>query len=368
MNKKLSFEKALALGIIIVSAFAVFLPGCKDDYDPQFEYINHRIDSVNQQFTALRNELNSRIAQIQSSLSGNYSIKEVQTITTGTGGIRLIMTNPDGQDIQYVIRNGADGATGSVWDIDDYTGNWICDGELTDYRAVGVNGVNAKAPYIRASDSLWVIPQWNATTQTYVDSVTTIKAAGSSGTTMITYATGDTYGNYTLHVVGNDLATWYDIPLYSGKTLQLLGHIRRYQLLTNLSLSEISTDTLKFTASLSGSTVVTSLQSDSVALVISTDASSAALTNLRLKNSKGAVLPLKFGTPVAMSSSGVVTKSLELNGGNTIYYLPLLNETLDSYSTVADFKLNFVSGAVYYLANDLNLTSNYSSWTIVPEP
>jgi hypothetical protein len=281
--------------------------------------------------------------------------------------------------------NGTNGTPGSVWSIDGTTGFWMVDGAATGYRAVGVN---AKAPYINAADSMWYIPQWDNDRNIYEDVPTTIKAAGNE--TFISYVTGSA-GNYTLHVRNNADKSWADIPLYtsstpSGATIELLGYVQGSAInpAGNLSLASIiDTATLAlrfwhipdpaaFTSPWNYQKMVRAGQTFSdlpwnyTHLVISTNASGLTGPNLKLKNYSDETMPLAFGTPVQLN--GLLTRSATGPFAGTIYYIPFEVDTVTYPDALAaGFTLKFKTGALYYLTDAASgLKSNFSAWTINP--
>ncbi|MDR1331882.1 MAG: hypothetical protein LBK07_07230 [Tannerella sp.] len=385
MNTGKNFGKAAICGIVLTFAVMIGFSGCSEDYSPAIRHLNDTTDSLSRALTSLREDFNSRIAQLTTQLNAKVSVESVVPTQhqDGRRGYTLSLSNGE----EFSFYNGTNGSSGSVWQIDPTTGRWICDGVLTEYRAVGYN---APAPYINAADTTWYVHVWDPATSTYVPQKTAYKVVGNE--TFLSYVTQDTQGNYTLYVRdlnatdanGNILRT---IPLNptvavpSGGFIELLGYVQGGAVsgIANLSLSSVVTSDLaldfgriaslptgytqwNYRKTVLAAQVLSSLGNKNTAIVVTTNLSSLPNT-MTLKNSRGTAMPVRFGTPVALS--GLLTRS----GGpavGTVYYVPI--DATDAVQTNLDaFKNQFETGALYYLEAGV-VKSNYSTWTIVANP
>jgi hypothetical protein len=360
--------------------FAVLIgfSGCGEDFSPQIKNLNERLDSTNRAATELRNDLNARIVQLTTLLNSKVSVESVEPVNTGgRQGYRLILSNGE----TFEIFNGTNGTSGSVWTIDATTGNWVCDGVATNYRAVGLA---APSPYINPADTFWHVYEWNAASMTYNDRKTDYKATGNE--MFISYVTQDAQGNFVLHVRNQqDANKWETIPLNtsvsvpSGGFIEMIGYVQGSAINgnANLALSSIQQTanlevdfgwlsalppgytTWNFRKPVQAGQMLSALANKNTAIVINTNLTS--LTNLKFRNSSGAVLPIKFGTPTTVT--GVLTRSDGPSAG-TFFLIPI--DLIDSVQTdMAAFKNRFVSNALYYLeAGTTVVKSNYTTWSI----
>ena len=365
-------EKTVISCIIVAFAIMIGFSGCGKDYDPQLSYMNGRIDSTRTELENLRNELNTRVAQLQTLINNKVFIESVTPITTGAGGFKIVLSNGSQMDIS----NGSNGTPGSVWDISN-DGYWTCDGVKTQYRAVGVN---AQAPFISQSDTTWQVPQWNETANRYDTIATNVKATGG-GSGMIAYVTGNA-GNYTLHI-RNDNNSLLHIPLSastSGAVFELLGYVQGAAInpTSGLSLKSII-DTMalnlyfwhipstftewNYQKRVRANQAVSAIGKMNTALVISTNIDPAQL-NLKFRNYSGTAIPLVFGTPIAFN--GILTRAHEPYAGS-IYFIPVADIDTTVYPIVTGFVQQFLTEAVYYLVDETSgLKSNYTAWSINP--
>jgi hypothetical protein len=106
--------------------------------------------------------------------------------------------------------------------------------------------------------------------------------------------------------------------------------------------------------------ILTTLSARHIALVVSTDLGASSLNNLTLHDSKGQALPITFKAPIALS--GFLTRSAGPSVG-TIYFVPI-DSISGTYTNIATFEAQLVSGTLLYLTNGSGVKSNFSQWTI----
>jgi len=371
MNARTFLGKMAVFFTGLSVVLTIGLSGCSKDYDAQILYLNERIDSTQTNFNTLRNDVNAQLAQIQGSLSDIVTIDRVVNISDGTtSGIKIYMT--DGKE--YTLTNGAI-TYGCVWTVDQTTGKWRCDGVLTEFSATGTN---PKPPYVNPVNNTWYIPQWDASQNTYVNQSTGIKATDDDDDELIVYVTG-TPGYYYLHVKDTN-NNWVETPLFSsssggsvttgGNFIEILGYINATPP-GDLSLSSISTANMlltygwlqAFPEGLTGwnyqkqvqvNQILSTLRTQNTFLIINTNLASTALTGLKLRNSYGTSVPIKFGTPQPFS--GLLTRSGGPSAG-TIYFLSMDDDVQTNNN-------QFYANALYYLETSSGVKSNYTTWAI----
>ena len=157
MNKTKFFSSLL---VVALFATASVVTSCKD-YDDDIKNLQSQIDGINK-----------TLGQIQTLISSGSVITDVKTLTDGTGGVEIFLSN----NKSYKIYNGAKGETGA-------TG---AQGEKGDKGDTGAAGADGVAPVVTIGDN----GNW------FINGVDTGKPSrgekGEKGETGATGATGAT--------------------------------------------------------------------------------------------------------------------------------------------------------------------------------
>ncbi len=124
MNKTKFFSSLL---VVALFATASVVTSCKD-YDDDIKNLQSQIDGINK-----------TLSQIQTLISSGSVITDVKTLTDGTGGVEIFLSN----NKSYKIYNGADGEDGA----DGAKGD---KGDKGDTGAAGADGV---APVVTIGDN-----------------------------------------------------------------------------------------------------------------------------------------------------------------------------------------------------------------------
>ena len=157
MNKTNFFSSLL---VVALFATASVVTSCKD-YDDDLKNLQSQIDGINK-----------TLSQIQTLISSGSVITDVKTLTDGTGGVEIFLSN----NKSYKIYNGAKGETGA-------TGAQGEKGDKGDKGDTGAAGADGVAPVVTIGDN----GNW------FINGVDTGKPSrGEKGETGATGATGAT--------------------------------------------------------------------------------------------------------------------------------------------------------------------------------
>ena len=122
MNKTKFFSSLL---VVALFATASVVTSCKD-YDDDIKNLQSQIDGINK-----------TLSQIQTLISSGSVITDVKTLTDGTGGVEIFLSN----NKSYKIYNGAKGETGA-------TGAQGEKGDKGDKGDTGAAGADGVAPVL----------------------------------------------------------------------------------------------------------------------------------------------------------------------------------------------------------------------------
>lgn len=128
--------------------------GCTQELENRLDQVESRVNDLE---TRLK-QLNDQVSTIQALLSGVYFVRDVQTLSDGSG-YKLILENGSGQRMEKTILHGKDGVTPELG-IRQYTdGNyyWTLNGEwlLSGGQKVRANGEDAPAAEFKVEDGKW---------------------------------------------------------------------------------------------------------------------------------------------------------------------------------------------------------------------
>ena len=254
---KRKYFSVLLMGALSVATMST-VTSCKD-YDDDISNLQQQIDA---NATAIK--------QIEDLIKGGGVIK---TVSEATDGVTVTLSNGQSFNIKNGT-NGVDGTPGTVWTIGE-DGYWVKDGNKTDYKAVGQDGVtptigdngnwfigskdtgvkakgengqNGKTPTVEIKDGYWYINGEN----------TKVKATGENGSSTTTTS-------YEYYVPESDGYFW----IYKNGEKVRKSNIKYVSEVPNAITASLDSKnlTLKGVKGISGETVVISLTGDLTGLV-----------------------------------------------------------------------------------------------------
>lgn len=371
MNKK--FINALLFSAALLSSGAI-VTSC-DDYDDDINSLNDRVTAIE-----------TTIADIQAKIGEGYFIK---SCNYSSGVLTLELSN--GQT--YTIKDGAKGDTGAtgtpgtpgsagkngtIWQINETTKNWEYknDGD-TDWTDTGINaqglpgtqgaqGVHAESPYI-GEDGNWVIWEWDAEQNKFVEKATNITA---SGTTSYVVDKGLYYELHmalgTIDTEGNFTATDKDFSEIRLPKTHALTDLKAYSVtnevlgapVVNVTYHTIGNKDVTFNNNTYTKNTVQVSENSKLTVKVNPTEADVKLYNFSLIDSKGkSIFSINSENIVANTSENPLkTRTATVNNG--FYDMPLVvNAGLKSADITSTANVAYALATTNY--NDDQITTDY---------